>query len=257
LRAKKSYGQHFLASDVLAEKIVNSLKNTSGYHFILEVGPGKGVLTKHLLKRPETLVAVEADEDMVTYLRKLYPDLAEHLVLFDFLKFNPIKQFDNQPFGLIGNFPYNISSQILLRMVKFRDSVPEMVGMFQKEVADRIIAPPGSKTYGVLSLLVQAFYRGTLLFNVERGSFVPPPKVRSAVIRLERKEEALGCDYALFKQVVKTTFNQRRKMLRNTLRSMLKGYEGLNSSFFEQRPEQLSLEDFVGLTNLVSDHKKI
>ena len=253
MKPKKSYGQHFLINDSIAQRIVEGLKNETGYDNILEVGPGKGVLTRFLLSRQEKLLLVEADADMVEHLKEKFPSLADRVIHFDFLRFDPSYYFGDQPFGLIGNFPYNVSSQILIRMIKFRDSIPEMVGMFQKEVAHRIVASPGNKTYGVISLLVQAFYEGEILFNVEPGSFFPAPKVRSSVIRLTKKcKTDLGCDYELFRSVVKTAFGQRRKMLRNTMKSFIKGSEVLSRKFFNLRPEDLSLEDFIELTNLIS-----
>jgi 16S rRNA (adenine1518-N6/adenine1519-N6)-dimethyltransferase len=190
---------------------------------------------------------------MAEYLEDTLADLNGEVLHFDFLRFNPRKYFEAEPFGLIGNFPYNISSQILIRMIKFRDLIPEMVGMFQKEVADRIVATKGDKSYGVISLLVQAFYEGKILFKVDAGSFFPPPKVKSAVVRLVRKPEgSLGCDYQMFRRVVKAAFGQRRKMLRNSMKTFLKGDPVLQDSFFTRRPESLSLEEFVVLTNIVA-----
>jgi len=248
LRAKKSYGQHFLNSEQIAERIVESLQKTNLYDKVLEVGPGKGVLTKYLLEKPYDLVAVEADDDMVTYLQQVYPGLDGRLVAADFLKLRLNEVLGDAPFGLIGNFPYNISSQILIKMIEYRAQIPEMVGMFQREVAERVIAPPGSKTYGVISVLVQAYYSGEYLFTVKPGSFSPPPKVQSAVIRLTRKDPfVLDCDERLFKRIVKQAFNQRRKMLRNTLKSLF-SEEILKEDFFQKRPEVLSVEDFVQLT---------
>lgn len=248
MKAKKSFGQHFLTSDDIARRIVEGLVQTHRYGKVLEVGPGKGVLTKFLLEGGLDLVAVEADDDMVSYLREAFPSLDGRLVQADFLKIPLEEVMGSEPFGLIGNFPYNISSQILIKMVEYREQIPEMVGMFQKEVAERVIAPPGSKVYGVISVLIQAYYSGEYLFTVKPGSFSPPPKVQSAVIRLTRKaDKELGCDHAQFRRVVKQAFNQRRKMLRNTLKSMLPD-EVLKEDFFQQRPEVLSVEDFVQLT---------
>ncbi|MCB9282446.1 MAG: 16S rRNA (adenine(1518)-N(6)/adenine(1519)-N(6))-dimethyltransferase RsmA [Lewinellaceae bacterium] len=248
LRAKKSFGQHFLTSEQIAQRIVESLRKTEVYKKVLEVGPGKGILTKYLLEAPFELVAVEADSDMVTYLQQFYPQLDGRLVEADFLKLRLEKVMGEEPFGLIGNFPYNISSQILIKMVEYRKQIPEMVGMFQREMAERVIAPPGSKTYGVISVLVQAFYEGEYLFTVKQGSFSPPPKVQSAVIRLTRKDPySLDCDERLFRIIVKQAFNQRRKMLRNTLKGLLPD-EVLKEEYFQQRPEVLGVEDFVELT---------
>lgn len=253
MRAKKSYGQHFLNSEAIARRIAQSLKLTSTYHRVLEVGPGRGMLTRFLLERPEfELFAVEADPEMVLYLRKHFPELKGQLIEGDFLKLPLDEVFREESFGLIGNFPYNISSQILFRMLEYRHLIPEMAGMFQKEVAERVVAGPGSKTYGVISVLIQAFYEGEYLFGVDKSKFSPPPKVQSAVIRLIRREQqSLECDESLFRQVVKTAFSQRRKMLRNTMKTFIKGDDLLKDPFFTQRPEKLSVEDFVELTRQI------
>ncbi len=254
MKAKKSYGQHFLRRKDIAERIADSLSQTAGYQKVLEVGPGQGMLTQFLLAKNFDLTVVEADKDMVHYLQKHFPQLRHHIIGGDFLKLPLDRLFECQPFALIGNFPYNISSQILFRMLEYRVLVPELVGMFQKEVAERVIAPPGSKTYGVISVLVQAYYDGEYLFEVDKSAFSPPPKVQSAVIRLLRKEEEeLACDPSLFRQVVKQAFSQRRKMLRNTMKAYIKGDELLLRPFFEQRPERLSVQDFVQLTNWVQE----
>ncbi|MEM9884920.1 MAG: 16S rRNA (adenine(1518)-N(6)/adenine(1519)-N(6))-dimethyltransferase RsmA [Bacteroidota bacterium] len=252
MRAKKSYGQHFLTNEQIAERIADSLSLSAAYEKVLEIGPGKGMLTKYLLKKDYELHAVEADRDMVAYLETNYPELAERLHYADFLKFSPKQLFGDASFAIIGNFPYNISSQILFKMLDYRAAVPELVGMFQKEMAERVTASSGGKEYGVISVLVQAYYDADYLFTVKRGNFNPPPKVTSAVIRLIRKEEQdLGCNPKLFKQIVKQTFSQRRKMLRNTMKSFLKGHELLQNDFFKQRPERLSVADFVQLTQWV------
>ena len=249
MKAKKSFGQHFLINESLSEKIAYSLLMEDGIKNVLEIGPGKGVLTKYLLEQDINLRVVEADKDMVAYLEKNYPKLKDNIIFLDFLKLNMKKVFDGQSFYLIGNYPYNISSQILFKMVKHRDLIPEMVGMFQKEVSDRVIAPPGSKTYGVISVLIQAFYHGENVVKVSPGSFNPPPKVIPSVIRLTRKENfELECDYGLFRTVVKTAFGQRRKMLRNTLKGMVKDKALLRDVYFTKRPEELAVEEFVDLT---------
>lgn len=249
MRAKKSFGQHFLINESLAEKIANSLLMDSDVKNVLEIGPGKGVLTKYLLQQDIDLRVVEADKDMVQYLESHYPKLEDNIIFLDFLKLNMKKVFDGQPFYLIGNYPYNISSQILFKMVKHRELIPEMIGMFQKEVSDRVIAPPGSKTYGVVSVLIQAFYHGENVVKVNPGSFNPPPKVMSSVIRLTRKENYdLGCDYSFFRTVVKTAFGQRRKMMRNTLKGLVKDPALLKESYFTRRPEELGVDEFVDLT---------
>lgn len=253
LKAKKSYGQHFLNNEQIASDIADSLQRTDRYQRIIEVGPGKGMLTKYLLEKDCQILVVEADRDMVTYLNKHFPALKNQIISLDFLRFDPQAFFPDEPFALIGNYPYNISSQIVFWMLKFRALIPEMVGMFQKEVAERIIAAPGSKSYGVISVLVQAHYEGEYLFTVDNTNFNPPPKVQSAVIRLRRKEQVeLNYDEKLFTRVVKQAFSQRRKMLRNTMKSFIKGDEMLQEPFFQQRPEQLSLEDFIEMTNKIS-----
>ena len=249
MRAKKSFGQHFLINENLSEKIANSLLMESDTKNVLEIGPGKGVLTKHLLKQDINLRVVEADKDMVAYLDTNYPKLKDNIIFLDFLKLDMAKVFDGESFYLIGNYPYNISSQILFKMVKHRELIPEMIGMFQKEVSDRVIAPPGSKTYGVVSVLIQAYYTGETVVKVSPGSFNPPPKVMSSVIRLRRKENfELGCDYSFFRTVVKTAFGQRRKMMRNTLKGLVKDPALLKDSYFTRRPEELGVEEFVDLT---------
>ena len=259
--AKKSYGQHFLNRNDIAENIANGLTLTAETNRVLEIGPGQGMLTQYLLKKPYQLVAVEADKDMVTALEKRFPTqfllknedkTAKNRIIFeDFMKVDLTTVFDNQPFCLIGNFPYNISSQILFKMIDNRTLIPEMVGMFQLEVADRVISKPGGKEYGIISLLIQAFYDCSKLFNVDKSCFSPPPKVQSAVIRLVRKEnQDLGCDEVLFKRVVKQAFSQRRKMLRNTLKPFFeKDPSVLADNFYTKRPEQLGLAEFVRLTN--------
>ena len=254
MQAKKSYGQHFLKNDSIAARIADSLQLASRTGIVLEVGPGMGMLTKFLLAHGEyQTFAVEADRDMVEYLQKNYPEWPpENLIFRDFLDLDFHSVFGDKPFCLIGNFPYNISTQILFKLLDFRAQIPEMVGMFQKEVADRIVAPPGAKVYGITSVLAQAFYRTEYLFTVERGSFNPPPKVLSAVIRLTRKDNFdLGCDEQLFRQVVKTAFNQRRKMLRNTLKPFFPGELLMQDPYFEKRPEQLGWEEFVELSKRI------
>ena len=255
MKANESYGQHFLVNEVISEGIADALKRTKEYGKVLEVGPGKGMLTKYLLQKDYDLFAVEADRDMISYLQRHYPSLRERLIPADFLKLELNDFFKDQSFAIIGNFPYNISSQILFRMLDYKEQVPELVGMFQKEMAERVVASPGNKDYGVISVLMQAYYEGEYLFTVGREHFAPPPKVTSAVIRLSRREnQTLNCDTKLFKQVVKQAFSQRRKMLRNTMKAFLKDSPLLQETFFKQRPERLSVEDFVQLTNWVSEH---
>ena len=251
MRAKKSYGQHFLTNEHYANQIAHSLQLTDQYDHVLEVGPGQGMLTKHLLEREGdfTLTVSEADKDMVAYIEEHYPQLSERIIAGDFLKADLRTFFDGQPFGLIGNYPYNISSQILFKMLDNYDLIPEMSGMFQKEVADRVIAGHGSKTYGVVGVLVQARYTGKLVLNVGPGNFSPPPRVESAVIRLVRREEPLVPDenWSRFKHIVKSAFGMRRKMLRNSLKSAFPSEVLMADPFFQRRPEQTSLEDFVEL----------
>lgn len=254
--AKKSYGQHFLTNEHTAQKIAGALKPDGAYEHLLEVGPGRGMLTKYLMPLPLKLKVVEADKDMVVYLQQHYPELSPDILAEDFLRLDLGKVYGDQPFAIIGNFPYNISSQILFRMLEYRSQVPELVGMFQLEMAARVVAPPGNKDYGVISVLVQAFYEGGILFKVSKGQFNPPPKVESAVIRLTRKaNQDLGCDPVLFRKVVKQAFSQRRKMLRNTLKPFL-GHvpDLLMQDAFMARPETLSVGEFVELTRLVSSH---
>lgn len=254
MKAKKSFGQHFLVNEHIAAQIADGFTLLNENSNVLEIGPGKGVLTKYLVKKNIHFKAVEADQDMVNYLVKSQILSSDDIIFLDFLKLNLSKVFDNQEFFLIGNYPYNISSQILIKMINSRELVPEMVGMFQKEVADRVVANPGSKTYGVISVLVQAHYEGHTIIDVPPQSFNPPPKVNSSVIRLIRKKNyELPCDEKLFRSVVKTSFNGRRKMLRNTLKPLFQSSEILNDPFFTQRPEQLSVQDFVDITLKLSN----
>ena len=258
MRAKKSYGQHFLTNEHYARQIAEALQLTDEYRYALEVGPGQGMLTKHLLERSDDfhLKVSEADRDMVTYLGTHYPALADDILEGDFLRLRLEETFGGEPFGLVGNFPYNISSQILIKLLDNHALIPEMVGMFQKEVADRVISGHGSKVYGVIGVLVQARYEPSLLFNVSRGNFAPPPKVESAVIRLVRRAEPLVTDenWGTFKHVVKSAFGTRRKMLRNSLKSIFPPEEMAEEELFRRRPEQVSLEDFAELTRRAARH---
>lgn len=251
-KAKKSYGQHFLINEPVAQRIADGLTMTDTVKNVLEIGPGKGVLTKYLLRKDINLKVVEADRDMVAYLEEHFPELHGRIIFLDFLKLNMYKVFDGEPFLLIGNYPYNISSQIIFKMLKARDLIPEMVGMFQKEVSDRIIAPHGNKTYGILSVLTQAYYAGRTIVKVQPGSFNPPPKVQSSVIHLVRKpEQELPCSERMLRIVVKQGFSQRRKMLRNTLKSLADEQVIADNEVFTKRPEQLSLQEFYELTSLI------
>ena len=253
MKAKKSYGQHFLNNEDIAERIAKSLIHREHYQDVVEVGPGRGMLTKYLIPEDYNLIAVEADRDMVKYLNYHYPQLKDYIVPQDFLKVDLNLFLKEKSFAVIGNFPYNISSQILFKVIEYKNQIPEMVGMFQKEVGERVVADPGSKIYGVTSVLIQAYYEGELLFDVSPGNFTPPPKVQSVVIRLTRKtNQDLGCDYKLFRRVVKTAFSQRRKMLRNTMKQIIPRESLLlNDAIFRQRPEQLSVADYVDLSNKI------
>ena len=256
VRAKKALGQHFLTDLSIAQRIADALIVEDGTMPALEVGPGMGVLTQYLLKRPEVdLRMVEIDTESVNYLLVHFPQVEGKLLEADFLKLK-LEKFFSGKFCVIGNFPYNISSQIFFKVIESRDIVPECVGMIQREVAIRIAEPPGSREYGILSVLLQAWYDVEYLFTVSEGVFNPPPKVKSAVIRLKRNStQQLGCDEALFVKVVKASFGQRRKMLRNSLRSVFGDFGGAEHRFFTERAEKLSVADFVELTNWVSVHK--
>ena len=277
VRAKKSLGQHFLTDLSIAQRIADSLTvplpadamsasvNANGPETdVLEIGPGMGVLTQYLLQRQDIrLKMVEIDRESVDYLLVHFPQVNGALIEADFLKLR-LETFFNGRFCIIGNFPYNISSQIFFKILDYKDSVPQVVCMIQKEVAERIAEKPGSKTYGILSVLLQAWYDIEYLFTVGEGAFNPPPKVKSAVIRLVRNSRTdLGCDEGLFKTVVKTAFNQRRKTMRNSLRPIVSAKasremwdDGQTASVladpvFDLRPERLGVEDFISLTRLL------
>ncbi len=252
VRAKKYLGQHFLTDLSIAQRIAGSLPLDAETD-VLEVGPGMGVLTQFLLQDPRVrLTAVELDTESVAYLHRHYPQL--HVVEADFLRLDLEQMFPGQ-FCIIGNFPYNISSQILFRLLDVRDRVPVLSGMFQKEVAERIASPAGRKAYGILSVLLQAFYDIEYLFTVPQHVFDPPPKVQSAVIRLTRNGvQSLGCDETRFRAVVKTAFNQRRKTLRNSLQPLVpRGHAMYADPLFDRRPEQLTVADFIRLTRMVEE----
>jgi 16S rRNA (adenine1518-N6/adenine1519-N6)-dimethyltransferase len=252
LKPKKKYGQHFLTNEDIAEKISNAvLKYSIGN--VLEVGPGKGVLTKYLAEA-ENLKCVEIDRDMVNYLNVIFPNLP--IFNRNFLKLDLAKVFEN-PFVIVGNFPYNISSQIVFKMLDYSDRIPAMVGMFQREMADRIASPPGSKTYGIISVLTQYQYNVKKLFNVSRGNFSPPPNVESSVLIFERKENFESFkDRKLLKTVVKLSFSSRRKMIKNNLNSLIKEKATFEDPIFIKRAEQLGLEDFLYLTQLIEKQNK-
>lgn len=254
VRAKKALGQHFLTDLNIAKRISDSLE---GGGKVLEVGCGTGVLTQFLLQRSDIdLYGAEVDRESVDYLQFNYPDFAPRLIEGDFLALDLAGMFP-EGVKIIGNFPYNISSQIFFKILENRDLVPEAVGMVQREVAQRIAEPPGSRTYGILSVLLQAWYDIEYLFTVSEHVFNPPPKVKSAVIRLRRNAVSkLGCDEQLFIKVVKASFSQRRKMLKNPLKSVFGDFGGAENHFFTLRAEVLSVADFVELTNWVQEHKK-
>ena len=254
VRAKKHLGQHFLTDENVAQKISESL-TWAGYKNVLEIGPGMGVLTKYLLKKDVDLHVIEIDRESVAYLKENYPGLDGKIHEKDFLKYDLQQIFGEEPFAIIGNFPYNISTQIVFKTLANREQIPEFSGMFQKEVAQRIAAPSGNKTYGILSVLTQAFFDVEYLFTVPPTVFNPPPKVESGVIRLRRKEDfSLPCDEILFFRVVKTAFQQRRKTLRNSLKIFQLPDNLREDAIFGQRPEQLSTEQFIELTKKIQPH---
>ncbi|CAM3711728.1 16S ribosomal RNA methyltransferase KsgA/Dim1 family protein [Flavobacterium saliperosum S13] len=251
VKAKKHLGQHFLNDESIAKNIADAL-TLKGYKNVLEIGPGMGVLTKYLLEKPIDTYVIEIDTESVTYLEAHYPKLHGKIISKDFLKYNIKEVFKDEPFAIIGNFPYNISTQIVFRTLELRDQIPEFSGMFQKEVAERICSKKGSKVYGILSVLAQAFYDVEYLFTVDEHVFTPPPKVKSGVMRMIRKENyQLPCDEKLLFTVVKTSFNQRRKTMRNSLKSMNLSDKLREDSIFDLRPEQLSVEQFIELTQKI------
>lgn len=254
VKAKKHLGQHFLKDETIAKKIADSLIGNS-YNDVLEIGPGMGMLTKYLLDNDNYKTSViEIDRDSVTYLKEHYTDLSNRIFEKNFLKVNIQELFPNKQFAIIGNFPYNISTQIVFKTLANREYIPEFSGMFQKEVAERIAEKAGSKKYGILSVLAQAFYYVDYLFTVPPNVFNPPPKVDSGVIRLTRRENyQLPVPEKLFFQVVKTSFNQRRKMLRKSLQSFNLSDELKQSEFFTKRPEQLSVNEFIKLTKMIEN----
>lgn len=271
VRPKKFLGQHFLTDLTIAKAIADTVDACPDIP-VLEVGPGMGVMTQYLIQKPRPIKVVEIDFESVEYLRKNYPSLEEGIIEDDFLKMHLEHTFDGAPFVLTGNYPYNISSQIFFKMLDYKDLIPCCTGMIQKEVAERITAQPGNKTYGILSVLIQAWYSVEYLFTVHEHVFNPPPKVKSAVIRMTRNDiTELGCDERLFKRIVKTTFNQRRKTLRNNIRPLLNEMNAqreqqglaaidystmLSDELFNKRPEQLSVKDFIDLTNRVEKEEE-
>lgn len=253
VKAKKHLGQHFLTDKNTASRIVDSLRPDLGYNQVLEVGPGMGILSDFLLNKTEYQTwMIDVDTESISYLQQKYPDMGEKLIHGDFLTLDFSKYFTGN-MAVIGNFPYHISSQILFKVLDERQKVMEVVGMFQKEVAERCAAKAGSKIYGILSVLVQAYYEVDYLFTVKAGSFNPPPKVLSGVIRLTRIKTTLPCDEKLFWRVVKAAFNQRRKTLRNALSGVITKDHMNDHPFWDLRAERLSVEDFIELTNVISN----
>jgi len=258
VRAKKSLGQHFLKDLDIARQIAGTVSGYRGLP-VLEVGPGMGVLTKFLIEERHNLSVVELDMESVTYLHQYFPELEGRIFADDFLKLDLNRLYPKpESFCIIGNYPYHISSQIFFKALAYREQVVCCAGMLQKEVAERIAAPPGSRTYGIISALIQPWYDVEYLFTVSENVFDPPPKVKSAVIRMTRNSrKALGCDETLYKQVVKTSFNQRRKTLRNSMKPLLgKEFPDYSLPVFDKRPEQLSVEEFVELTMITDRYKK-
>lgn len=253
VKPKKALGQHFLTDETIAARIAATLDDYKGMP-VLEVGPGMGVLTKYLLDYGHDVTAVEIDEESVDYLNHNFPSLHGRILGDDFLKMDLAKVMGDRQFCVIGNYPYNISSQIFFKVLDYKDLIPCCSGMLQKEVAERLAAAPGSKVYGILSVLLQAWYDVEYLFTVNENVFNPPPKVKSGIIRMKRNDVTqLGCDEKLFRTIVKTTFGQRRKTLRNSIRGLLlPGCVLPDLQVWGQRPEQLSVQEFINLTNVVT-----
>ncbi len=248
VRAKKHLGQHFLKDETIAEKIGDTLM-LEGYKNVLEIGPGMGVLTKYLIQKKINVIAMDLDRDSIAYLEENYKNKNLKIIEADFLKYDISQLFGEEQFGITGNFPYNISTQIVFKMLEWKERIPEFTGMFQKEVAQRICEKEGSKAYGILSVLAQAFYDAEYLFTVSPSVFDPPPKVDSGVLRLKRKENfSISCDEKMLYKVVKTAFQQRRKTLRNSLKSFNLSDKIKEDAIFGQRPEQLSVSQFIALT---------
>ena len=251
VKPKKHLGQHFLKDETVCARIAEAVALNIQAQKVLEIGPGMGALTKHLLKFDFETSVIEVDSESVAYLQEHFPELEGRIIFRDFLK-EDLSQMFKEPVVVVGNFPYNISSQILFKVLDYKNQVPSVVGMFQKEVAERISEPPGSKKYGIISVLLQAWYDIEYLFTVNPEVFVPPPKVKSGVIRLTRNEvQNLGCDEKLFIRVVKAGFNQRRKTLRNSLKSLINELESdidTTEILFDRRPETLSVQEFIELT---------
>jgi len=248
VKPKKYLGQHFLNDEMIAKQIADAL-TLEGYSDVLEIGPGMGVLTKYIVEKPITTYVIEIDPESVEYLQANFLNLAPRIIQENVLKYDFSSVFEDRPFAIIGNFPYNISTQIVFKTLENRAQIPEFSGMFQKEVAQRICEKEGSKVYGILSVLVQAFYEAEYLFTVPPSVFIPPPKVESGVLRLTRKADySLPCDEKLFFKVVKSAFQQRRKTLRNSLKTYNLSDILKANTIFDKRPEQLSVAAFIELT---------
>ena len=264
VKPKKYLGQHFLTDLSIAKDIADTVDTCPDIP-VLEVGPGMGVLTQYLIEKGRPFKAIEIDTESIDYLNERFPEMKDNIISDDFLRMDLSSLFDGKPFVLTGNYPYDISSQIFFKMLENKEYIPCCTGMIQKEVAERIAAGPGNKTYGILSVLIQAWYDVEYLFTVHQHVFNPPPKVKSAVIRMTRNDKReLGCNERLFKQVVKITFNQRRKVMRNSIRPVFGGKQALkgetsafwDSEVLNRRPEQLSVQEFVDLTNAVEQELK-
>ena len=248
VKPKKYLGQHFLNDEMIAKQIADAL-TLEGYADVLEIGPGMGVLTKYILEKPISTYVIEIDPESVEYLQANFLNLAPRIIQENVLRYDFSNAFGTRPFAIIGNFPYNISTQIVFKALENRDQIPEFSGMFQKEVAERICEKEGSKTYGILSVLVQAFYKADYLFTVPPSVFIPPPKVESGVLRLTRKADySLPCNEKLFFRVVKSAFQQRRKTLRNSLKTYNLSDNLKANTIFDKRPEQLNVQAFIELT---------
>ncbi len=251
IRAKKKFGQNFLINEDVTKKIISSI-NYQKYNQVIEIGPGTGMLSKYLIKVCEPIL-IEVDKDAVCYLKKNIPQI-NNIILADFIKID-LNPFLKKTNTIIGNFPYNISTQILFKILNYKNNIQTVVGMFQKEVAERICSKPKSKKYGIISVFIQTYYNAEILFNVQKENFSPQPKVESSVIKLTRnKTKKLNCDEELFKILVKTSFNQRRKKLKNALKTKIIDFEKIGLDLLNKRAEELSVDDFITLTNLV--HQK-
>jgi len=258
VKPKKHLGQHFLKDKAICKRIAEQFQHHNGVKTAIEIGPGMGALTEFLLHDETTeLYVMDVDSESIDYLNENYKEqLGDRIIFGDFLKTNPLKIVGEKPFAVVGNFPYNISSQILFKCIDFKDYIPEIMGMFQKEVAERVAEKPGSKTYGILSVLLQAYYDIEYCFTVDENAFIPPPKVKSGVIRCVRNSrEKLPCDEKLFKQIVKMSFNQRRKTIRNSIKALLPA-EYPENTVLQLRPEVLGVEQFIELTNWIVEVNK-